>query len=53
MFVRIDTSNEQDYTSILLFEKITNGSKIELVPIRLTKGQIAELRFNEFEENKK
>ena len=52
MFVRVDTSNEQDYTSILCSERITNGSEIELVPVRLTKGQIAELRFEEFEEIK-
>lgn len=52
MFVGVDTSNEQDYTSILCFERITNGSEMELVPVRLTKGQISELRFDEFEEIK-
>lgn len=51
MFVKVDTSNEQDYTSILCSER-NNGSEIELVPVRLTKGQIAELRFDEFEEIK-
>lgn len=52
MFVGVDTSNEQDYTSILCFERITNGSEIELIPIRLTRSQIAELKFDEFEEIK-
>lgn len=52
MFVGVDKSSEQDYTSILCFERITNGSEIELVPVRLTKSQIAELRFDEFEEIK-
>lgn len=52
MFVRVDTSNERDYTSILCSTRITNGSEIELVPLRLTKGQITELKFDEFEEIK-
>lgn len=52
MFVRVDTSNEQDYTSILCYERRINGSEIEFVPVRLTNSQIAELRFDEFEEIK-
>lgn len=51
MFVGVDISNEQDYTSILCSE-ITDGSEIKLIPVRLTKGQISELRFDEFEEIK-
>lgn len=50
MFVGVDTSNEQDYTSILCLERITNGSEVELVPVRLTNGQIAELSFDECNE---
>lgn len=52
MFVGVDTSNEKDYTSILCSERIINGSEIEFIPIRLTKVQIAELSFDEFEEIK-
>lgn len=52
MFVRVDASNEQDYTSILCSERIINGSKVELVAVRLTKGQIKELSFAEYEEVK-
>lgn len=53
MFVGVDTSNEQDYTSILLCsKKVTNGFDVEFVPLRLTKGQINELEFDEFEEVK-
>lgn len=52
MFVGVDTSNEQDFTSILCSEVIVNGSEVEVVPIRLTKSQIAELKFDEFEEIK-
>lgn len=51
-FVGVDTSNEQDYTSILCCERITDGSEIELIPVRLAKGQFAKLRFDEFEEIK-
>lgn len=47
MFVKTNSGTE-----ILVHEIITPTGEVQLVPVKLTKGQISELKFDEFEEIK-
>lgn len=53
MFVNVDTGDKDSHTSILVHERIVVNGEVKLEPIKLSSGQVSELRFfDEYEEVK-
>lgn len=45
MFVNVDTGDKDSRTSILVHERIGVNGEVKLEPIKLSSGQVSELRF--------
>lgn len=52
MFVGVDTGNMESKTSILVHECVGINGEVRLEPVILSKGQVSELIFGEYEEVK-